>query len=623
MTQKKPVNAKNTKKEQPLAVEVELQQRQEELELINKELAQSQMELEVAYRQYTDLYDFAPVGYFTLTRNGAIHQVNLAGANLLGVNHNEVTHVRLAAFVSSESRPAFDIFFEKLLSGEGKETCELVLKKKGDRLLWARLEATCFEDGNVCRALLTDITERKRIASLLQARMRISEFAKSHTFHELLQKTLDEAEALTVSQIGFVHFLEADQKTLQLQMWSTSTMENISTFEGYGLHYPVDEAGVWADCISTRAPVIHNDYPNLPASRRKGLPQDHALLLRELIVPVVRNDLIVMIMGVGNKSTDYDDNDVETLSQLANLAWDIVQRKQAEELLKDSERRFRNLVETTSDWIWEIDANGVYTYASPRIRDILGFESSEIIGKRPEDFMPPEEAKRVLGIFTSIFASRSQFSNLENKNLHKDGRVIILETSGVPIADNDGVFRGYRGIDRDITERKLAEQALEAANRELQTALALQQQLAHTDALTGINNRRHLYELAEHEFEIATRYQQPLSVIMFDIDHFKQVNDTFGHTVGDQILQGVTQVACAELRSADVIGRYGGEEFVIILPMTNAKKAYPLAERIRAGSGGDACANRKRRCHCHTQHRHCRNESWSANLIDRSHDPQR
>ena len=123
----------------------------------------------------------------------------------------------------------------------------------------------------------------------------------------------------------------------------------------------------------------------------------------------------------------------------------------------------------------------------------------------------------------------------------------------------------------------------EAANRELQTALALQQQLAHTDALTGINNRRHLYELAEHEFEIAARYQQPLSVIMFDIDHFKQVNDTFGHAVGDQILQRVTQVACAELRSADVIGRYGGEEFVIILPMTNAKQAYPLAERIRVG----------------------------------------
>jgi diguanylate cyclase (GGDEF)-like protein len=135
----------------------------------------------------------------------------------------------------------------------------------------------------------------------------------------------------------------------------------------------------------------------------------------------------------------------------------------------------------------------------------------------------------------------------------------------------------------EITERKRAEQALAAANFELQIALARQQQLAHTDELTGINNRRYLYELAEHEFEIATRYQQPLSVIMFDIDHFKEVNDTFGHTIGDQMLQHVTRVACTELRSVDVIGRYGGEEFVIILPMTNAKKAFPLAERIRVG----------------------------------------
>ncbi len=594
MTQKKKpvVTSKTTKpkRKQPLAVKIDQPQHQEELESINKKLAQSQVELEAAYRQYTDLYDFAPVGYFTLMRNGAIHQINLAGANLLGVDHDEATRLRLAAFVSSESLPAFSVFFEKLLSGEGKENCELALKKKGSDLLWARLEATCFEGGHISRAMLTDITERKRIASLLQARVRISEFAESHTLDELLQKTLDEAEALTGSQIVFSHFLEADQKTLHLQAWSTNTLKNICSAEGKGSHYSVDQAGVWADCVSTRAPLIHNDYANLPASRRKGLPQGHAPVLRELVIPVLRNDLIVMIVGVGNKPTDYDGHDVESISQLANLAWDILQRKQADEQLQESEKRFRNLVETTSDWIWEIDASGVYTYASPRIRGILGFEPSEVIGKRPEDFMPLEEAQRVLNIFTSIFATRSQFLNLENKNLHRDGRTVILETSGIPIADNNGVFCGYRGIDRDITERKQAEvelqymkEGLEAANRELQTALALQQQLAHTDALTGINNRRNLYKLAEHEFEIAARYLHPLSAIMFDIDHFKEVNDIFGHAVGDQMLQRVTQVACAKLRSADVIGRYGGEEFVIILPMTNAQQAYPLAERIRMG----------------------------------------
>ena len=178
---------------------------------------------------------------------------------------------------------------------------------------------------------------------------------------------------------------------------------------------------------------------------------------------------------------------------------------------------------------------------------------------------------------------------VRTKVVTKDGWRWFGWSDTAELNNNDEVV-SIIGVGRDITERKQVEvelqymkEGLETANRELQTALALQQQLAHTDALTGINNRRHLYELADHEFEIAARYQHPLSAIMFDIDHFKEVNDTFGHAIGDQILQRVTQVACAKLRSADVIGRYGGEEFVIILPMTNAKQAYPLAERIRTG----------------------------------------
>jgi diguanylate cyclase (GGDEF)-like protein len=119
----------------------------------------------------------------------------------------------------------------------------------------------------------------------------------------------------------------------------------------------------------------------------------------------------------------------------------------------------------------------------------------------------------------------------------------------------------------------------------LQNTLAREQELARTDPLTGINNRRRLFESAEHEFEVAARYQHPLAVMMFDIDHFKKVNDIFGHAAGDQTLQIVTQIAKNELRTADVIGRYGGEEFIILLPMTNAEQAYALAERIREGVG--------------------------------------
>lgn len=125
---------------------------------------------------------------------------------------------------------------------------------------------------------------------------------------------------------------------------------------------------------------------------------------------------------------------------------------------KESLDRFKALTENTSDWIWEIDENAIYTYASPRIKELLGYEPEEVIGKTPFDLMPPEEAERVSEEFGRIARDRIPFSRLENTNLHKNGHYVVLETSGVPILDACGHFRGYRGIDRDITARKEIEE---------------------------------------------------------------------------------------------------------------------------------------------------------------------
>jgi len=128
--------------------------------------------------------------------------------------------------------------------------------------------------------------------------------------------------------------------------------------------------------------------------------------------------------------------------------------------LKESEDRFRALTENTSDWIWETDQSFVFTYSSPKVKDLLGYGPDEIVGKTPFDFMPENEAKHISEISHSIMESHKHFTSLENINLHKDGREVIIETSGIPIFDKDGNFSGYRGIDRDITERKRAEEAL-------------------------------------------------------------------------------------------------------------------------------------------------------------------
>jgi len=152
---------------------------------------------------------------------------------------------------------------------------------------------------------------------------------------------------------------------------------------------------------------------------------------------------------------------------IIGAARDVTDRKQAEEKLRTSEERFRALTENTTDWIWEVDQTLVYTYCSPKVKDLLGYEPLEVIGKTPFYFMPEHESRRISEMAYSTMSSHTPFSSLENINIHKDGRQVILETSGIPIFDTNGNFSGYRGIDRDITERKKTEEILKEKEREL------------------------------------------------------------------------------------------------------------------------------------------------------------
>lgn len=155
----------------------------------------------------------------------------------------------------------------------------------------------------------------------------------------------------------------------------------------------------------------------------------------------------------------------ETL-RIATL-WDITERRASDAALRESGEKFRALVETTNDFIWEVDRDGRYTYASPRVREMLGYGPEELLGRTPFQFMPPGEAERVAAEFTRLVRQRLPISALENRCLHRDGSVVVLETSGVPRYSKDGSFEGYRGIDRDITVRTRALEALREKTEEL------------------------------------------------------------------------------------------------------------------------------------------------------------
>ena len=326
----------------------ELQVHQIELELQNQELQETRRELEVGLERYADLYDFAPMGYLTLARDGAIQDVNLTGARLLGMVRSRVVGARFSLFVSPEDRPAFNILLKNVFSSSARQVCDLKLCPEASAPLWVHIEAVVSNgSGSRCRALMIDTTERRRLQETLRLRAALVEYAAGHSLEDLLQEVLDRIGGLTDSPIGFCHFVESDQKTLSLAAWSTRTKKEFCSATGQSSHYPIAEAGVWADCAREGKRVVHNDYAALP--HRRGLPEGHAPVTRELVVPVMRSGLIVAILGVGNKATDYTDSDVQIVSDLADTAWTIIDRKRAVHALQESETHYREAAEALAE----------------------------------------------------------------------------------------------------------------------------------------------------------------------------------------------------------------------------------------------------------------------------------
>ncbi len=352
------------------------------------------------------------------------------------------------------------------------------------------------------------------------------------------------------------------------------------------------------------------------------------------------------------------------------------------------EKYLLDLLHHNSDWVWEVDAQGRYTWVSGVVHDLLGYEPGYVIGRTPFDFMPPGEAERVAGAFGEIVSQQRAFSGLVNRNMRADGQIVVLETSGIPLFNDKGELTGYRGIDRnisnlgervlqletiydttpvalcmldldgrlvmsnkamngllnispeeathshfrrlmpdvwhqfqddfilaesgvdipgreiiwrdrcydtqpvalynasnrvvglsvtwvDITARREAEQKLASANQVLQ-------QYAQRDHLTGLYNRRYMDECLLNEINQAVVDGFPLSVCLADIDYFKRYNDNYGHQSGDNCLRAVAKALVASRRRPeDNVSRYGGEEFLVILPRTDRGDALAEAEHLR------------------------------------------
>jgi diguanylate cyclase len=250
-------------------------------------------------------------------------------------------------------------------------------------------------------------------------------------------------------------------------------------------------------------------------------------------------------------------------------------RSMALNALGASEERFRSLTELSSDWYWEQDTNLRFV-ATDGLTDARGgITPAAHIGKRRWELPNTEIVNQSWEQHKTVLEARQPFHNLVLRRIATDGEARFVSVAGRPVFDARGKYCGYRGVAIDITARVRAEEALQRANEQLA-------QLALQDPLTGLANRRKFAERFEYDMARAMRAGTPLSLLMVDIDHFKEVNDRYGHLAGDDCLKGLAALLTGSVRAVDLVARFGGEEFVVLLPEMSADQSLAAAERMRA-----------------------------------------
>lgn len=327
-------------------------------------------------------------------------------------------------------------------------------------------------DQNLLVSTVLDVTEQVRAESELRrddARFRSLATILQHqgdSGDAFLGFALEEVIRFTGSNFGFIRPYDEGRAVFTRAIVSQASRESSGIPAKGWTEMTLEEAGKWAEAVRQRRPVLLNDC----AANLAALPSGHVPLRRFLTMPIFRGNKIVAVVGVANKENEYDEKDIEQLRLLMDAVWRVVEQADAVEALRTSEDRYRNLVETCVDWIWETDVAGRLTYSSPRVHNLLGYAPEEVIGRTAFDFMAKPEADRVRPLIAPSRARREPFLFIENAMIHHDGHFVVFETSAVPKHAADGTFLGYRGMNRDITVRRAAEKALRLHNAALEAA---------------------------------------------------------------------------------------------------------------------------------------------------------
>jgi diguanylate cyclase (GGDEF)-like protein/PAS domain S-box-containing protein len=374
--------------------------------------------------------------------NGYFKDINSAWTGLLGWSKEELLSIPWFSFVHPDDAAATEAINQELRQGRSVKDFRNRYVGKDGRTRWLEWNAIPDVEEELIYAVARDVTDQiksqetiKLNEERLHSLLKLSQMSNVSD-EKIRAYALEEIVRLTRSKAGYLHFVNEETNSLELVAWSKDVRKACQADKTR--HYPLDKAGVWADSVRLRRPVIHNDFENVPD--KKGMPDGHFPIRRHMSVPVMDDGRIVAVAGVGNKEAAYDESDANQLTLFMSSMWSIIKQKRAQQILK---------------------------------------------------------------------------------------------------------------------------------------------KYSMEDGLTGLANRRRFDEALENEWQRALREQQPLSLIMLDIDYFKEFNDIYGHQAGDDCLKKVAACLRKNVRRAgDLVARYGGEEFVVVLPNTDLEGAREVADAM-------------------------------------------
>jgi len=521
----------------------ELQVHQVELEMQNEELRHAQAELEESQRRYFDLYDLAPVGFCSLNDAGVIETANLAIETMLGLARGEANHRRFSQFIHPDDRETYTLHHQRLSETGEIRTFELRLTGLDAAPIWVRLTAAARNENDEpgYRVALSDIGVEKRAEEeqrLLQQRLQRSQKKEAQT---LQARERELAEAQRIAHLGS-------------WIWDVRSNGIRWTDEVYRI-FGLDRAH-WDATIDSFIGAVHpEDRVKVQAALDasfKGEPYevDHRVLRPDGEVRIV-HELGYMDL----------DSDGEPLRMLGTVQDITVRRRLEDELLK--EKALSESILAGLPGIFYIhDAQGHLTQWNDQMEAVTGRSAEELGGMDVCALIPHEDRDRVGGAIAKTFSEGS--AAIKSKLCTVEGDIPYL-LNGLRV-EFDG--QSYLlGIGLDIANQKQLEKSLE---RE-----------ATTDTLTGLYNRLCFDTEMERALALHSRYCTETALVMIDVDDFKSVNDTYGHGVGDRVLVELAERLAGELREPDFLARWGGEEFVALLPETGPIEAARVAERLR------------------------------------------